>query len=239
MSRKIFVGGLSRSTTEATLKNTFQRFGVIQNIKIVTEPNSRRSKGFAFITYQDEMAAQVAMSQMSGCQIEGRVIKVNHAYERSDSEENFNGAYDDSQRAFFGDEREDPTDNRRGGGRRRNQQRSRHGGHKKVSVDERIYVGGMDWNTSEDTVREAFEEFGDIDEVRIVYDKETGQSKGFGFVTFLDAVSADNAIEKMHGQELEGRILKVNKAQYRNRGQRSSSGNRSQQRSQPTTEDDH
>lgn len=223
MSRKIFVGGLNWSTSEATLQNTFQRFGNIQSIKLVIDQNTGRSKGYAFITFDDDMAAHVAMSQMNGRQIEGRVIKVNHAFERTEGNED-----EDDQRAQVWDIDEN-CENVSPMIKNTKPKQLRE------ATNERVYIGGMDWNTTEETIRQNFEEFGDIEEIKIVCDRDTGQSKGFGFITFSDQDSAEHAIQKMNGATLDGRVIKVNKAQYKNShnndNQRAKHGNRSQRRS--------
>lgn len=79
----------------------------------------------------------------------------------------------------------------------------------------KIFVGGLSWGISEDDLREAFQEFGEIEYCRLVTDRDTGKSKGFGFVTFVNDADADTAISKMDGQELQGRRIGVNLANDR------------------------
>jgi len=76
----------------------------------------------------------------------------------------------------------------------------------------KIYVGNMSFNSTEDTLREAFSAHGDVQEVAIITDRDTGRPRGFAFVTMDDA-GARAAIEAMNGQELDGRTLVVNEAQ--------------------------
>lgn len=83
----------------------------------------------------------------------------------------------------------------------------------------RIYVGNLSFNTNQDSLRDAFSEFGEITDVHVVSDRETGQSRGFGFVTMGTSESASKAIESMNGAMLDGRPLRVNEAEERqNRG---------------------
>jgi len=83
----------------------------------------------------------------------------------------------------------------------------------------RIYVGNLSFNTNQDSLRDAFSEFGEITDVHVVSDRETGQSRGFGFVTMGSNDSAARAIESMNGAMLDGRPLRVNEAEERqNRG---------------------
>jgi RNA recognition motif-containing protein len=75
----------------------------------------------------------------------------------------------------------------------------------------RIYVGNINFQTNEDTLREAFSEFGEVQEVAVIADRDTGRPRGFAFVTMPDDV-ARAAIEGMNGKELDGRTLNVNEA---------------------------
>jgi RNA recognition motif-containing protein len=79
----------------------------------------------------------------------------------------------------------------------------------------KLFIGGLSWSTSEDSLRAAFAEFGDVTEAIVVLDRETGRSRGFGFVTYSSDSSAQEAIERMNGSTLEGRTLVVNEARER------------------------
>ena len=85
-------------------------------------------------------------------------------------------------------------------------------------MTKKLFVGGLSWNTTEAGLRQAFERFGEMLEVKIITDRDTGRSRGFGFVTFSQEADADNAIATMNGQELDGRAIKVNEAQERKPG---------------------
>ncbi|CAN1125377.1 Glycine-rich RNA-binding protein GRP1A [Linum perenne] len=79
----------------------------------------------------------------------------------------------------------------------------------------RCFVGGLAWATTDDALFEAFSTHGQIIESKIINDRETGRSRGFGFVTFSDEKSMRDAIEGMNGQNLDGRNITVNEAQSR------------------------
>jgi len=86
----------------------------------------------------------------------------------------------------------------------------------------KLFVGGLNWKTTDDGLRSAFERFGEITEAKVITDRETGRSRGFGFVTFVENEAADTAINEMNGTQLEGRTIQVNEAQQRGfRGGRS------------------
>lgn len=79
----------------------------------------------------------------------------------------------------------------------------------------KIYVGNLSYRTSDDGLRAAFEQFGTVSSVDIIQDRETGRSKGFGFVEMPDNAEGQKAIEAMDNNELDERTLKVNEARPR------------------------
>ncbi|XP_076916245.1 glycine-rich RNA-binding protein GRP1A-like [Bidens hawaiensis] len=84
-----------------------------------------------------------------------------------------------------------------------------------ADVEYRCFVGGLAWATTDQSLEEAFSKFGEILESKIINDRETGRSRGFGFLTFKDEQSMKDAIEAMNGQSLDGRNITVNEAQSR------------------------
>jgi RNA recognition motif-containing protein len=87
----------------------------------------------------------------------------------------------------------------------------------------KIYVGNLSFNTTQDALQTAFAAHGDVDEVAVVTDRDTGRPRGFGFVTMSDDAQAKAAIEALNGQELDGRTLNVNEAKPKAAGDRGSS----------------
>jgi RNA recognition motif-containing protein len=79
----------------------------------------------------------------------------------------------------------------------------------------RLYVGNLSFNASSDTLRDAFAAIGEVTDVHIVQDRETGQSRGFAFVTMGTAADAAKAIASLDGSQLDGRALRVNEAEER------------------------
>jgi RNA recognition motif-containing protein len=79
----------------------------------------------------------------------------------------------------------------------------------------RLYVGNLSFSVGTDALRQAFSASGEVTDVHIVNDRETGQSRGFGFVTMGSAAQAAAAIAAMNGATLEGRALRVNEAEER------------------------
>ncbi len=75
-----------------------------------------------------------------------------------------------------------------------------------------IFVGNLDFNTGEDELRKMFEVYGQVDRVSIMTDRDTGRSRGFGFVEMANAEEGEKAIAALNGTQLGGRTLNVNEA---------------------------
>ena len=84
-----------------------------------------------------------------------------------------------------------------------------------------IYVGNLAYKVSDQELKETFEEYGEVISAKVITDRETGRSKGFGFVEMSDEEEAQNAIEDLDGTDMNGRTLKVNKAKPKPEGSRS------------------
>ncbi len=83
-----------------------------------------------------------------------------------------------------------------------------------------IYVGNLSYEVTEEDLQQAFEAFGQVESVRIIKDKYSGQSKGFGFVEMPAKAEAQSAVNDLNGKELKGRTLNVNEARPRSEGHR-------------------
>ncbi len=79
----------------------------------------------------------------------------------------------------------------------------------------KVFVGGLAWATDDAGLRAAFEKYGEITEAVVINDRDTGRSRGFGFVTYANAEGAKQAIAAMDGAELDGRNVRVNEASER------------------------
>jgi RNA recognition motif-containing protein len=82
-------------------------------------------------------------------------------------------------------------------------------------MGKKLFVGGLSWDTTDESLQRAFEPYGEISEAKVITDRDTGRSRGFGFVTFAQDEDAKTAISKMHGTSLDGRNITVNEAQER------------------------
>jgi len=81
-----------------------------------------------------------------------------------------------------------------------------------------IFVGNLDFGATEASVRSLFEQYGPVDRVNIVTDRDTGRSRGFAFVEMSDSAAADRAINALNGYQLDGRALNVNEARPKGEG---------------------
>ena len=87
-----------------------------------------------------------------------------------------------------------------------------------------IYVGNLAYQTNDESLRSAFAAYGEVASARVVSDRMTGRSKGFGFVEMPDRAQAQSAIDALNGKELDGRTLRVNESQPKPREERRSGG---------------
>ena len=85
-------------------------------------------------------------------------------------------------------------------------------------MNNRLYVGNLSFNTTSESLKTAFASSGDVTDVKVITDRETGQSRGFGFVTMATPAAVTAAISAMNGAMLDGRALRVNEAEERSQG---------------------
>ena len=99
-------------------------------------------------------------------------------------------------------------------------------------MNNKLYVGGLPYSVTDGKLQEIFSEYGTVESARVISDKFTGQSRGFGFVEMGSGIEAQKAISSLNGTELDGRTLTVNEAKplarrdNRGGGYRSNEGNR-------------
>ncbi len=96
-------------------------------------------------------------------------------------------------------------------------------------MGKKLYVGGLSYSTTEETLTQSFQSAGSVDSVSIITDRETGRAKGFGFVEMSTDEEAQKAIQMLNNTQMDGRTIVVNEARPRTEGgdRRSSGGNRS------------
>lgn len=85
-------------------------------------------------------------------------------------------------------------------------------------MSSKVFVGGLSWDTGDQALAAAFSSIGTVTEAKVILDRDTGRSRGFGFVTFDNADAAQAAIEQMDGAFLDGRTIRVDRANDKPRG---------------------
>ncbi|KAK4516649.1 uncharacterized protein ATC70_011626 [Mucor velutinosus] len=85
-------------------------------------------------------------------------------------------------------------------------------------MSSKLFIGGLSWNTTDETLRYKFEEFGQVTDAVVIRDRDTGRSRGFGFVTYTNPENAQQASNAMNDQEFDGRRIRVDLATDRRSG---------------------
>jgi RNA recognition motif-containing protein len=91
-------------------------------------------------------------------------------------------------------------------------------------MSNKLFIGGLSWDTTDEGLRNAFSQFGQVVEAKVIMDRDTGRSRGFGFVTLADAGAVQTAIREADGSVLDGRPIRVNAAEDRGGGGSSRGG---------------
>jgi nucleolin len=181
---KLYVGNLPWSCDSTQLAELCQEHGTVEAVEVIYDQESGRSRGFAFVTMASNEDAQAVISAMDGSDLGGRALRVNYPQAKGD------------RPRFERGERPE----RRVGERRRE------------DSPNKLFVGNLTWGCDESQLHQLFSDYGKVVEARVVIDRETGRSRGFGFVTLENAAEVNSAIESLDGSEFEGRQLRVNLA---------------------------
>nr|GMD92024.1 33 kDa ribonucleoprotein, chloroplastic [Ipomoea batatas] len=176
---RLFVGSLPFSLTSSQLSEIFSEAGRVSKVEVVYDRVTGRSRGFAFITMGSVEEANEAIRMFDGSLVGGRTAKVNFP--------------------------EVP----RGGEREVIASRARSSYQENFNSPHRLYASNLSWNLTSQGLREAFADQPGVLNAKIVYDKETGRSRGFGFVSFASAGELESALNAMNGVEVEGRPLRL------------------------------
>ena len=164
MGKKLYVGNLSWTTTEASLAAAFGAAGSVVSAQIPMNEMGK-SRGFGFVEMSTEEEAAAAIQKFNEQEIDGRVVRVNEAGQTPSATEN----------------------------------------------PKKLFVGGLSWGTTEDSLREGFSAAGTVVSVKIPLN-EMGKSRGIGFVEMATEEEAQAAITMFHEREFDGRMITVNVA---------------------------
>ncbi|KAJ4704903.1 RNA-binding protein CP29B, chloroplastic-like [Melia azedarach] len=184
---KLFVGNLPFSVDSAQLAGLFETAGNVEMVEVIYDKVTGRSRGFGFVTMSSIEEVEAAAQQFNGYELEGRPLRVNSGPPPPRREEF-------SSRGPRG-----------GGG----------SGGANFDGGNRVYVGNLSWGVDDLALETLFSEQGKVVEAKVVYDRESGRSRGFGFVTYSSAEEVDNAIDSLNGVDLAGRAIRVSVAEAR------------------------
>eukprot|EP01018_Ginkgo_biloba_P018348 Gb_05747 [translate_table: standard] len=189
---KVYVGNLPFDIDSEGLAKIFEESGIVEMSEVIYDRATGRSRGFAFVTMSTVEEAEAAIEKFNNSQIGGRYLRVN---------------FPEVPRGG------DPSRLARG-------PRGPSDGNF-VDSPHKVYAGNLAWSVTSETLREAFSEKGNVLGARVVLDRETGRSRGFGFVSFSSQAEVEAAVSEMDGMELEGREIRVNVAMNRRTEDRS------------------
>jgi nucleolin len=184
-SANVFVGKLSWNVDNDWLKSEFDQFGEISSARVMFDRTTQKSRGFGYVEFANVEDATKAVEAMNGKEIDGREINVNFASARPAPTE---GARQDRAKQF-NDKPSDPS--------------------------KTLFVGNLSFQADENTIYETFGEYGSVQSVRLITDRETGAPKGFGYVEFEDVDQAKAALEALAGQDVAGRSIRLDYAPAR------------------------
>ncbi|KAL2464077.1 33 kDa ribonucleoprotein [Forsythia ovata] len=182
---RLYVGNLPFSMTSSQLSEIFAEAGRVVSVEIVYDRVTDRSRGFAFVTMGSAEEAKEAIRLFDGSQIGGRTAKVNFP--------------------------EVP----RGGEREVMAPKIRSSYQGFVDSPHKLYAGNLSWTLTSQGLREAFADQPGFLSAKVIFDRESGRSRGFGFISFASAEEVESALNAMNGVELEGRPLRLNLAEQR------------------------
>lgn len=179
---RLYVGNLPYSMTSTQLAELFGEAGTVVSVEIVYDRVTDRSRGFAFVTMGSVEDAKEAIKMFDGSQVGGRTVKVN-----------FPEVPRGGERLVMGPK-----------------VRSNYRGF--VDSPHKIYAGNLGWGLTSQGLRDAFAEQPGLLSAKVIYERDSGRSRGFGFVTFETAEDAEAALDTMNGVEVQGRPLRLNLA---------------------------
>lgn len=182
---RLYVGNLPYSMTSSSLAEVFAEAGSVAAAEIVYDRVTDRSRGFGFVTMGSVEEAKEAIRLFDGSQIGGRTVKVNFP--------------------------EVP----RGGERAAMGPKIQNGYQGFVDSPHKLYAGNLGWGLTSQGLKDAFEGQPGLLSAKVIFERDTGRSRGFGFVTFETAEDLQSTLDAMNGVEVEGRPLRLNVANER------------------------
>ncbi|XP_047312202.1 28 kDa ribonucleoprotein, chloroplastic-like [Impatiens glandulifera] len=184
---KVFVGNLSYDVDSEKLAQLFDQAGVVEVAEVIYNRETDQSRGFGFVTMSSVAEAEKAVEMFNRYEIDGRLLTVNKAAPRGSKPERAPRSSFPSSGSSFG------------------------------QPSNKIYVGNLPWSVDSDRLQQVFSKYGKVLDARVVIDRETGRSRGFGFVSMSNEDEQNEAITNLDGQSLDGRAIRANVAEERPR----------------------
>ncbi|RKP03134.1 hypothetical protein CXG81DRAFT_1780, partial [Caulochytrium protostelioides] len=184
----LFVGNISRDSTEDALGEFFGTIGDVTGARIITDRETGYSKGYGYVDYTTKAAAEEAIEKLNGAELDGRPLRVDMSTQKP-------------QRAP-------------GGAPARGRVEA-----PQSTPTTTLFLGNLPFNCSETDIDSAFSSFGSIASIRLPTSRETGEFRGFGYVSFNDVATAKAALDAMNGEYIHGRSMRIDYA-----GERQSAG---------------
>ncbi|KAL6575072.1 hypothetical protein OROMI_012357 [Orobanche minor] len=176
---RLYVGNLPLTMTSAHLSEIFAKAGPVVSVELICDRVTKRSRGFAFVTMGTVEEAKEAIQLFDGAQIGGQTIKVNFPEVPRPSEREVMSL---KIRSSYQDFLDSPYT---------------------------IYAGNLNWGLTSQGLREAFADQRGVISAKVVYDRDSGRSRGYGFITFSSAGEVESALNSMNGVGVEGRPLRL------------------------------
>lgn len=190
---KLYVGNLPWTCDSAQLAEICGDISSVEAVDVVYDQQSGRSRGFAFVTMSTNEGAQSVIDRLDGSDFGGRPLKVSFPQPRENR---------DNKPRFGNNERGD----------RRSDRPPRQGSDRVLDNTNKMFIGNLSWSCDADALVQVFSEYGSVVDAKVVYDRDTGKSRGFGFVTMSAASEVSNAVQNLDGAEFEGREMRVSEA---------------------------
>ncbi|KAG6490560.1 hypothetical protein ZIOFF_051858 [Zingiber officinale] len=195
---KLFVGNLPFSVDSSQLAGLFQQAGNVEMVEVIYDKISGKSRGFGFVTMSTIEEVEIAAQQFNGY-VSG-----------------FSKLHDDTMCKVPNTLEGRSLRVNSGPPPRRDEFPSK-GFRARANPEaaNRVYVGNLSWGVDNFALETLFSGQGKVLEARVIYDRESGRSRGFGFVTYSSAEEVDNAITTLNGADLDGRSIRVTVAEPR------------------------
>jgi len=190
---RLYLGNLSYDADEAALEELFKGVGTVRSVEIVYNRHTHRSKGFGFLEMQSVQEAKRAVEELHDKPFMGRNLVVNGA----------------NNKPF---EKREPSERKPRQPRTNNNEKPRGEKRDRPGSPARLHVGNLSADVDESALEELFKGIGNVRRTEVAYNRETHQTKGFGFVEMQKTEDAKRAIEVLHDQPFMGRKIQVSEA---------------------------